>query len=404
MQTLKWALLNVLRNKRRSMVTISIVAVAVASITTAGGFAAFTYQGLKTLAASENGNALVAHADYFTKFESEPLEFGLEGHEQLSQRLIQDQRVRAVLPKLNFSGLISNGDKSEVFLGAGVLGAEFTVKGPFMELEAGRVLGRYQPEQDSQVLIGDLLAEILQVKIGSGLTVLSTTVDGALNAFDVVVRGIVSTGVPEVDKRLLFMALEDVQSLLMTTKVSTVGVHLLDIDATDDFIADVDRQWPELSTSSWEDQAFYYQAVRSLYNRIFGIMGVIVLVLVFFALSNTMSMSVAERTREIGVLRAIGTRVGEIVNNFIFEALWLALCGAVLGCILGLSISLFFTFAGFQMPPPPGRSVGYPLNIDIVPAVYALALIAVLFISVIAAWLASARAAGKNIVEALSHV
>ena len=404
MQTLKWALLNVLRNKRRSVVTVSLVAVAVAAIVTAGGFASFTYQGLKILAASESGNVLLAHKDYFTKFESEPLEFGLSGYEELGRELIADERVRAVLPKLNFSGLISNGDKSEVFLGSGVLGAEFNVKGPFMELKAGRVLGRYSPEDVSQLLIGDLLAEALQVEVGSGLTVLSTTVDGALNAFDGVVRGIVSTGVPEADKRLLFMALQDSQDLLMTEKVSTVGVHLFDIDDTDAVIADSAAAWPQLATNSWEDQAFYYQAVRSLYNRIFGIMGVIVLILVFFALSNTMSMSVVERTREIGVLRAIGTRAGEIVNNFVLEAMWLALAGAVFGCLLGVGISLFFTVAGFEMPPPPGRSDGYPLNVDLVLDIYIFAWLAVMLISVAAAWLASTRAARKPIVEALAHV
>jgi hypothetical protein len=112
---------------------------------------------------------------------------------------------------------------------------------------------------------------------------------------------------------------------------------------------------------TWRDLAVFYQAVRALYNRIFGILGLIMVVIVAFAMSNTLGMAVVERTREIGTLRAIGTQPGEVVRNFVLEGAAIGAAGAVIGMLLAGATTLALLFAGIEMPPPPGRSVGYPL-------------------------------------------
>ena len=135
---LKFAWLNTLRNRRRSLVTVSIAALGTAAILLAGGFALFTYQALAQSSARTTGHLIVGKPEQFSKDEDTPLQHGLDNAPALTQKLLADPDVRAVLPKVEFSGLISNGDKSTVMMAHGVdPDGEFSVKGPFLTMTAG---------------------------------------------------------------------------------------------------------------------------------------------------------------------------------------------------------------------------------------------------------------------------
>ena len=117
---LKFACQNTLRNRRRSLVTVSIAALGTAAILLAGGFALFTYQALAQSAARSTGHLIVGLPDQFTKDEDTPLQHGLDDAAALKAKLLADPAVRQVLPRISFSGLISNGDKSTVMIASGV--------------------------------------------------------------------------------------------------------------------------------------------------------------------------------------------------------------------------------------------------------------------------------------------
>ncbi|VAW52283.1 Lipoprotein releasing system transmembrane protein LolC [hydrothermal vent metagenome] len=401
----KFAATNVLRNRRRGLATLLIVSVGTAGILISGGFALYTYDSLREMAARDNGHLILAHTDYFEKHEEIPLEYGLINFENTRKTLMQNELVRAVLPRLAFSGLISNGDKSSVFIGNGIDVNEFKVKGPSLRVSKGATLSsRPQKNSDPQIMIGEGLAKIMNAKPGDSLTLLSTTVEGSLNAQDVVVQGIFSIGVPEIDKRLLFTKTSTAQTLLLTNKISTLSVYLYDTDETNNIASIIKEIYPKLAIQHWLDTAFYYQAVRSLYNRIFGLLGIIILGMVFFAVTSNVSMSVFERTRETGTLRALGTYSSEIVRNFVIEALILGVMSIIVGMLIAGSVALFFSLAGLEMPAPPGRSQTYPLVIYADPLLYLITGAAILILCVTAAWLAGRRAVNKTIVEALGHV
>jgi putative ABC transport system permease protein len=404
---MKWVLFavrNVLRNRRRSAVTVLIAAVGTAAILVGGGFAQYTYESLQEMAARESGHLVVAHRDHFDRDEDAPLQHGLADHQALATRLLADGQVRAVLPRLQLSGLVSNGDKSAVFVGAGVDAAgEFAVRGPFLSVSAGDVLDpRPGPGQDPEVMLGRELARALHAAPGGSLTLLATTTEGSLNALDVRVKGIFSVGVPELDKRSLLVHLDTAQRLLRTDKVSTLSVYLQETAATDAMQARLRQALPGHAIHTWLDEAFFYRAVRQLYDRIFGLLGVVLVAMVLFAVSNTLGMAVLERTREIGTLRAMGTLPGQVVRNFALEGLVIGVAGAVLGMLVAIAASVTFDLAGVRMPPPPGRSVGYPLHVDLPPGLFAITAAVIVLSAVAAAWVVSRKAARKPIVEALS--
>jgi len=138
---LRFAWLNTLRNRRRSAVTVGIAALGTAAILLAGGFALFTYQGLAQISARTTGHLIVATPAQFQRDEDTPLQYGLDGVAALRDKLLADPDVRQVLPRVEFTGLVSNGDKSTVMMAAGIdPDAEFAVKGPFLKVTAGEVL------------------------------------------------------------------------------------------------------------------------------------------------------------------------------------------------------------------------------------------------------------------------
>ncbi|HEY6510535.1 MAG TPA: FtsX-like permease family protein [Burkholderiaceae bacterium] len=402
MRWLRFAVQNTLRNRRRSTVTVSIAALGTAAILLAGGFALFTYQGLAQISARTTGHLIVGKPEQFQRDEDTPLQHGLDDVAALKARLLTDRVVLHVLPRVEFSGLISNGDKSTVMLAAGIdPDAEFAVKGPFLRVLAGDVLASGEP---NTVMLGEGLARSLKAAPGGSLTLLASTTEGALNALDVTVKGVFSSGIADVDKRLVYLDVATAQKLLVTERVSSLGVFLAGMDAVDSARARFSAALPQLAVQTWLDQAMFYKSVKELYNRIFGALGIVIGVIVVFVVTNAMAMAIIERTREIGTLRALGTLPAQLTRSFALEGLVLGGAGALLGAATALAVSMALLVFPVQMPPPPGRSAGYPLQVVVDGHLYAVTLLAMVMLSMAAsAWVAR-RTVRKPIVDALAHV
>ncbi|NJO16267.1 MAG: ABC transporter permease [Thioploca sp.] len=405
MKWLVFAFRNLFRNRRRTLVTLLITATGTAAILSSSGFALYTYHSLKELSANDTGHLILARPDYFQRDEDTPLALGLSDYTSIQQQLSQDPRVQVVLPRIALTGLISNGDKSVIFAGSGIDPQELRVKVGVVKLLEGQPLSEHPHNQtDAEVMLAKDLAKNLQAQVGTGLTLLATTSEGALNALDVQVQGIFSTGVPELDQRLILLHYPSAQTLLASQRVSTLAVYLHDINLTKAFAAQVHQTYPQLGVQTWLDQAALYLKVRGLYDRIFGTLGLILVIIVFLSVFNTLSMTVTERTREIGTLAALGTYHGEILRIFMLEALIIGLLSNLLGVIGAWLTSVAVQFIDLQMPAPPGRSEGYPFLIHFSPELSLYVVLVITLVCVIAAWLAARRGVNKTIVEALADV
>lgn len=402
MMWLNFALQNTRRNQRRSIVTVSVAALGTAAILLAGGFALFTYEALAQAAARSTGHLILGKPEQFLRDEDTPLQHGLEHVTSMRNQLLANPAVRHVLPKVEFSGLISNGDKSTVMMATGVdPDGEFAVKGPFLTVTQGTVLT--SDNSDAEIMLGEGLARSLKASPGSSLTLLASTTEGAMNAMDVRVKGVFSTGVPDVDRRLVYTDIVTAQKLLVTDRVSSLGIFLDRMASTEPVQQQLSAQWPELKVQTWLDQAFFYQSVRDLYNRIFGALGLIIGVIVVFVVTNAMAMAIIERTREIGTLRALGTLPGQLMWTLALEGMVLGGLGALVGAALALGLSLLLYVVPVEMPPPPGRSVGYPLNIAIDPWMYLGTLAAMVVLTMLASSWVARRTVHLPVVDALAH-
>ncbi len=400
--TLAWR--NVSRNRRRSLLTGGILAFGFASFTLSAGFMAQSFQGLRdNTIRSGLGHLQFADARAFTQSEDAPLQFGLKHADTIIARIAQDPAVRVVLPRLEFMGLITAQARSVPFVGVGVDPlAEKTGTDIPSTISSGTWL-----DGDARALVlGTGLARTLNVTVGDGVTLLATTPDGTLNAVDAVVAGLADIHFKELNDRYLAAPITLAQELLdapgVVSKISVV-LHVTgqEAEVAQRLSAALDGN---LAVRTWEELAQFYNQVKMLYIGIFGFMGIVLMVVVFLAAINTTLITVTERTREIGTLRALGARPRVILTNFVLEGAVLGLAASVAGALLSLLISVVLNASAIEMPPPPGATRGIPINVQFYALAYAGAALAMTLAAVVASYFPARRVARISIVEALTHV
>ncbi|MFP1765658.1 ABC transporter permease [Lonsdalea quercina] len=411
--SIKNACLNLQRNSRRSALSILIIAVVVFALCCTGGFGLYTYQSLMKETAMSIGHITLSQPHYFEQEEEIPLDNGLSDYSMLGKKLGSIPGVHAILPRIEFNGLISNGRKSTIYMGTGIDPLEFAIKGEFVTVKSGKALSPQRDvpatKEDPEVMLGANLAHNLNVTVGDVVTLLSTTKDGVLNAMDFKVQSLFSTGVPELDKRQLYINIAAAQAMLATRRVSTLSVYLFETQQTEAVQKEIDAKLNTLKiaepviTTPWQKLAVFYDGVKNLYNRIFAIMGGVMALVVFSALFNSMTMSVTERTREIGTLAALGTYPQEIIRGFLLESGLMAMCGAIIGGGLSSGMAMLLTVIDIRMPPAPGRTESYPLHIYFSADLFISVALAVAIICFVVAWFSARKGVKKPIIEALIY-
>jgi putative ABC transport system permease protein len=396
---------NVFRNTRRTTLTLLVISFGAAALILSGGFFAYNFSGLRESTIRNGiGHLQVVTARYLEAGEERPLQNGIEGHAELQRWLAARPHVTATTAQIDFVGLISNGEKSEAFLGSGVDPARERAMGFSLNLKQGTPLGA-----ENDVLLGVGLAASLKARTGDVLTLMGTTTDGALNAVDVRVAGLYATGIKEFDARALKVSLPTAQRLLDTERVTKVIVRLDETSRTEEMraallAAGLGPHGQGLALRSWRDLASFYKQVVLLYNAIFLFLGVIIFILVVLSSSNTMMMSVFERVREIGTLMAFGTRRRQVLAIFVLEGAVLGVLGGLCGLAVSYGLIQAINHAGLTMPPPPSFSTGFPLLIKLVPGLFAGVFFLIVAMLTASAVLPAWRGARLRIVDALGHV
>ncbi len=398
---------NLVRQKRRSFLMVAVVTFGFAAFALAGGFIAQSFEGLREGTIKSVGDLQVVDARAVGKAEEATLEFGLPDARRARALAAADPDVSAVLPRIDFVGLMTTGAKSVPFLGVGVDPEPEAAATLVPELI---VSGKYlSGDGDDGVVLGTGLAAALNVKPGDRVTMMATTPDGSLNALDGVVQGLADVRIKELNDRYVAAGVGLVSRLLQGGDTVSKLVVFLKPGANEDRAAAriaeamkgggypiVVRHWRELAT--------FYEQVKLLYIGIFGFVGAVLVVIVILSAAIVMTMAVTERTREIGTLRAIGTRPSGIRRMFLVEGVVIALAGCVAGTVLALVVRAALNASGIMLPPPPGATHGMPINVKLYPLAYGAGVLAMLLTMAVASYFPARRAARLPIVEALAHV
>jgi putative ABC transport system permease protein len=397
---------NLARQRRRTLLIEAVVAFGFAALALATGFMIQSFDSLRAAMIQQIGHLQVMHPSAATNSEETTLEFGIPHAVRARALAATVPSVVAVLPRIEWVGLVTNGTRSVPYLGLGVdPGPEFAATRQRELVVEGSYL---QGDGGDEIVMGTGLARALGVRTGDQLTLLASTVDGSLNAVDVRVRGLLAIPIKELNDRTLVGGITLVSQLLHSEgTVSKLVVFLRserDLEAASAALAVRLAPIGPVAIVPWRTIAVFYSQVRLLYTAIFGFVNTVLVLMVVLSAAIVMTMAVAERTREVGTLRALGTRPARIRNTFLAEGVLIALAGSIAGLVLALAVRAALNASGIILPPPPGAAVGMPIHVGLYPSAYLFGLAVMVGTMLLASFFPARRAAHLSIVEALTHV
>jgi ABC-type lipoprotein release transport system permease subunit len=202
---------------------------------------------------------------------------------------------------------------------------------------------RPAPDDENGILIGDKLADRLKVRLGSKVRLMAQRQDGEIGAELYRVRGIFHSLSPTVSQRRVLVSAASAEALLGIGDVAHQVVIQLDRAADAEPVAARLRSalGPDYEVLSYGDLLPTLRTIERLYGIVIWIGAFFIYGLVGLGIFNTILMSVLERTREFGVLRAIGTRPGRVVAQVLGESFWIATLSGVIGLAAGLALTWY---------------------------------------------------------------
>jgi putative ABC transport system permease protein len=313
--------------------------------------------------------------------------------------------------QLKIMGLVSNGEVSTIFMGLGKIPSETTqiqqsVKGMIRRLK----LYDGVPLTDDVPYGGGIthgLANKLSLDFGTTVVVMAPTVDGRINALDMEIRQKFHVPVEELNDKIISVPLTFAQSLYDTDGISRLSILLADDSLTRSVMTSLQAAFLEngldMTIKTWSAMAPFYRKVKDMFDIIFLLIFFIVITIVVTSVINTLSMSVMERTREIGTLRALGMKRTGVTVVFAMESAMLGVAGSLTGMILTSVVWMGVKLFEPQWMPP-NYVVYIPLEIYLVPAYLVTTFFFMVILSVIVSIIPARKAAQSSIVDALGHV
>jgi putative ABC transport system permease protein len=399
---LRLAIRNIQRQRTRTAITLGAIAFGVIGLVLSGGFVHDTFIQLgEAVIHSQSGHLQIARSGFFTLGSRKPEEYFIADPVPLAERVAGLPEADDVMGRLSFSGLLTNGRSDYAIVGEGIQPDKEARLGTFLIIAAGRHLSdadRYG------MLIGKGVAQALKLEPGDRASLVVSAAAGAMNTLDFDVVGVFQSFSKDYDARAIKIPLPAAQELLDTKGVNVLVVSLHKTGDTERVAQSLEASLPReqrLEIRRWQELNDFYAKTVELYGLLFGVLQWIILAMVLLSVTNTVNMTIFERTGEFGTMRALGNRGREIFLLVLTESAVLGLIGAALGVILGVYCAWLISAIGIPMPPPPNADIGYTAQIRVVPSVVAGAFAIGVVATVLAAILPALRVARTEVVEAL---
>lgn len=463
----KIAFRNILRNRRRSLMTGSAVAVGALALLLFGAFQTFLFAGFQTNLVQRIGHLTVFRSGFFLFGAGNPAAYGIADYRRVMELVVHDPALAPLINVMtanqslvgiagNFTG---ETDAAKTFFGIGIVPSDRDRMRLWNEFGAGRVFApdtRLADDDEARGLIGGGIARILglcaalrqpncpapppvaantaaapaspdiadlvQREAGAGddpahqgmprIDLLSATAGGAPNVVSLAVAGVDPQGIKELDDNYVAMHLALAQQLVYGRGEHKVTGIVLQLHRSEDVPAARARldalfkeQHLDLEVRDFQELTPFYGQVIGLFGSIFLFIAAIMGVIVLFAVVNTMTMNVMERTNEIGTIRAMGVRRRGIRWQFIVEGALLGAIGATAGLVLAVLVAAVVNRAGITWLPP-GNANPIPLRLELAGAVRLIigTWLGLVLVATLAALLPANRAARLAVVDALRHV
>ena len=347
MQILKMAFRDLGRNRRRSFFSALAVGGGLALLILMASVVEGEMGGaLENAIRLQSGHIQIRAATYDENKSSLKWEDLVANPDEIAAKIAAFDQVKAATPRLYASGFLSSGTQSA---GAKITGIDplSPASDPYRE---GIISGQYlSPDDRDAVLIGRPMAEKLNLKVGDNVRLSLNTADGTVQDQTFIVKGIYTTNTYGFDSATVFLPLAKAQAMTQTeSHASTVFVLLKNTTMTD-AVAPALSIPSNLEVKTWKDLNVLFVEWEDMAQSYIGFLYMIILAISVSVIINTLIMSVYERTREIGILSAIGMRGSRIMMLFLAESSLLAIGGVIMGLIIGVLATMYFNVNGFYV-------------------------------------------------------
>ena len=346
MQIFKMAFRDLGRNRRRSFFSALAVAIGLGllmlmSSVIQGEMGSAIESAIKL----QSGHIQIRAVSYDENKSSLKWEDLIENPDQIAEQVATLEQVKAATPRLFASGFLSTGDEST---GVQIYGIDpqSVANDPYRD---GMVNGNFLTAEDREgLLIGKPAAEKLHLQTGDKVSLSVNTSNGDVQEQIFTIRGIYTTDTYGFDSNTVLLPLTKAQTLTQTENhASTIFVLLKDTSFTDQVVNAINA--PNLDVLNWRDLNVLFVEFETMAQSYIFFFYLIILAITVSVIINTLIMSVYERTREIGILSAIGMRSGRIMGLFLAESILLAIGGVLMGLVVGVVSVRLFNINGFYI-------------------------------------------------------
>ena len=317
----------------------------------------------------------------------------IEGLQEISGRIL-------------FSGKLATQEESAILFGKAIDVAKEIAICP--RVKENMVQGEFlAPEDKNQIVLTKDLAESLKINIGDTFLLFAVTQKGAINATEMILKGVFHSTLPDSSNKLGYIPLKTAQELLLMDGMVTEVVlkKKMNYD-TSKIVGEIRKSFLGygFEISTWQEiEQIIIQMVQKQ-GLLSAVVTVILFIIVFSTVMNTMLMVVLERTGEIGTLLAIGFKRRHVLALFVFEGTLKGLIGGTIGTVLGVVAVYIVNTVGIPLYKPGIEKVAFILRPEIDVRLVILALLFSVGAAVLASLYPANRGSKMDPVEALRSV
>jgi ABC-type lipoprotein release transport system permease subunit len=407
-EAIRLAWRNMWRNWRRTVIALVAIVLGVLLLLLFDGLIKGSDQAIFGNAVRLYGGNLHVHASGFrAKANRLPL-LPLEDADAVIQAARAQPNVVAATRRIATAGIVSSHSYA---LPVAITAIEPATEAP-LSLQAEHITqGRFLTDEDGDaILIGQALAERLHVGLGDPVTLLGRSKNELMRQHTMTIVGIYDLNTPEVEKGTVFIPLADAQTLYnLRGQATEAAIFLRQVGTEERQMAALQAQLPSYEVDSWQTLRPEIRQTLDSKLAFTSFIGLVVLIIAGIGILNLMLMAVFERTREMGVLAALGMKGRQIMGLFLLEGAMIGIVGAVVGCGLGALLIGWFGRVGIDLSGASGMGevmalMGSRLYPVVTPADLLSRGVLVIVIAAIASLYPAWQAARQEPAQALHHV
>ncbi len=344
---LRLAWRNIWRHSRRTAIVVIAMGFALALMMIYDGTIAGFEQAIYGNAIRILGGNLQVHAIGYGESNSKDPLLPLTDAQSVVAAALKQPQVVGASRRINTGGLTTNREGAFPLV---VTAIEPELEAPISLVAQNIVAGRYLRADDGdQVLIGKGLADAMGVQVDDRITLAGKAAHEQMRQRTVTVIGIYDVGLRDIEKRTVYMSLGEAQSLYgLPGQATEVIISLTKLGQERAVATALSAAIPGYEIDSWETSFPELQAAIGTKGAVMNVFSVIILMIAGIGILNLLLMAVYERTREIGLLGAMGLRPRQISTLFILEGTMMGIAGVAFGIALGLSLTAILGRVGFD--------------------------------------------------------